>query len=310
MSQKTYLALLFSLFSIFLFGCQAAAQSPSPTPAPASRAEPGISIVSWNIEWYPGMRRFARGEEMRAHAERVKPVLAEINPDIFLAQEMRDWQSFAELTDVVPGLRPAVVSMFVSPQDGSYWRQQVAIGSKLYTKAAWAEEWRAGEDIHPRRGFTAALIRIPNTFRFLLVYSVHLKSNLSRSEEERQRNYDTRDESIRQLLAHIRHMQDTVFPDRIAGVVVGGDFNTNQDGQFGDNVVSMMVEAGFFHTWSDVPREERLTWRGSDRFQPTTFDHFFTKGVGEPRAEMLEVPDDTSDHWPVRIFIPFSALRE
>lgn len=261
-----------------------------------------IKIVTWNIEWYPGKRRFARRAEMDAHAELVKKELEKINPDIFLAQEMRDWQSFAELSDVVPGLRPAVVSAFTGPEDGEYWRQQLGIASKLPVLAAWSEPWSEGE-IHPRRGFSAAAVQIPGTIDLLLVYCVHLKSNRAADEAEAELNFRTRDESIRQLLAHIHAMEENVFPERVIGVVVGGDFNTNHDGQFGDNVVKMMTEAGFYHTWGDTPREDRLTWRGSDRFEPTTFDHFFTKGLGEPRAVMLEVSDDTSDHWPVEVIV-------
>ncbi len=105
------------------------------------------------------------------------------------------------------------------------------------------------------------------------------------------------------LLAHVEQMKNVVFEDRVSGVIIGGDFNTNQDGQFDDRVIEMMIDAGFHHTWHGVPREQRLTWRGSDRFEPTTFDHFFTKGVEQVQARMLTVPDETSDHWPVEIEI-------
>ncbi|TVP80356.1 MAG: hypothetical protein EA353_04045 [Puniceicoccaceae bacterium] len=137
----------------------------------------------------------------------------------------------------------------------------------------------------------------------LLVYSLHLKSNLSNSEEQTQLNYRLREESIRQLLAHVEQMENVVFEGRVSGVVIGGDFNTNHDGQFGDRTIAMMVEAGYDHTWDGVAREDRLTWRGSNRFEPTTFDHFFTKGIEKTQARMLTVSDESSDHWPVEIEI-------
>ncbi len=277
-------------------------------PAPASD---GLSVVTWNIEWYPGKKNFARGEEMREHAEIVQAELKRINPDIFLAQEMRDWDSFARLTDVVPGLRPAVVSAFTSRRTGQYWRQQLGIASKLPVMAAWSERWQMQDDIQPPRGFASALVRLPGPgMRYLLVYSLHLKSNLSRTEEEAQRNYVERDESIRQVLQHIREMKENAFQDNIVGVIVAGDFNTNQDGQFDDNVTKMLEEAGFHQAWGKMPKEERATWRGSDRFEPTTFDHIFTKGLGSPQAEMLTVPDETSDHWPVRVIISAEDLAQ
>jgi endonuclease/exonuclease/phosphatase family metal-dependent hydrolase len=261
-----------------------------------------VSIIAWNIEWYPGKRRFAVRDERWAHADLVKAELKRLDPDIFLAQEIRNWEAFGDLCDAVPGLRPVALSAFYGPLDGEYWDQQIGIGSRLPVMAAWSEPWQMG-DVKPRRGFTAATIRIPRSLDLLLVYSLHLKSNLADDHEDRLLNYRMRDESIRQLLEHIRYMKETVFVDRIVGVIVGGDFNTNNDEQFGDNAIQMMIDAGFHHSWEGVPREERLTWRGSNRFQPSTLDHFFTKGVGEPIAELLEVADETSDHWPLRITI-------
>jgi endonuclease/exonuclease/phosphatase family metal-dependent hydrolase len=280
-------------------------------PAPGFGAESGggLSVVSWNIEWYPGKKNFARGEEMRAHAAVVQAELEKIDPDIFLAQEMRDWDSFARLTDVVPDLRPAVVSAFTSRRSGEYWRQQLGIASKLPVLAAWSERWATQDEVQPPRGFAAAMIRLPGPgVRHLLVYSLHLKSNLAADEEETKLNHRERDESIRQLLAHMRDMKENTFKDTIVGVIAGGDFNTNQDGQFGDKVMKMMEEAGFHQTWGRTAKADRATWRGSDRFEPTTFDHIFTLGLGKPQAEMLTVPDETSDHWPVRVVIPAEDL--
>jgi endonuclease/exonuclease/phosphatase family metal-dependent hydrolase len=271
----------------------------SPGETNAESAET-IRIVSWNIEWYPGKRRSPDEAQIQAHTAVVKSELKKINPDVFLAQEMADWQSFAELTDAVPGLRPAVLSAFVSEDTGEYWRQQLGIASKLPVEAAWSEPWAVG-DPTPRRGFSAAVIRLPGKDRLLLVYCLHLKSNRSNSDEETQLNFRTREESTRQLLAHIKKVEETVFPGRIAGVVIGGDFNTNQDGQFEDKTLDMLLESGFHQAWEGVPREARLTWRGSSRFEPTTFDHFFTKGLGKPKARLLEVADETSDHWPLEI---------
>ena len=262
-----------------------------------------VTLVSWNIEWYPGMARFARSAQRRSHEVAVKAELERIQPDIFLAQEMRGWEPFADLCAVVPDLQPVVVSAFRSPYSGEYWQQQIGIASKLSVHAGWSEPWRRGNDFEVVRGFSVAAVRIPGTFHLLLVYSVHLKSNLARSEEHVELNYKIRDESIRQLLEHVREMREVAFPDRVLGVVVGGDFNTNHDGQFGDNVVRLMEQAGFYNTWGDTPKEERDTWRGSERFESTTLDYFFTKGLGEPQAVMLEVSEETSDHWPVKLVI-------
>jgi len=265
-------------------------------------AKTSLTIISWNIEWYPGKTRFARGPDMAAHAALVNGQFAEMNPDIFLAQEMRDWNAFALLCDHVEGLRPASVSAFTSEETGEYWNQQLGIGANLYVAAAWSEPWREGKEISPRRGFNVAVLRLPGGYDHLLVYNVHLKSNRSSNDEEAEQNYRTREESVRQLIAHVADMKERVFKERIKGVVIGGDFNTNHDGQFGgDKTIAMMEEAGFHNTWKGVPREDRLTWRGSNRFEPTTFDYIFTMGLPETTARLIPVEDGSSDHWPVAI---------
>ena len=274
-------------------------------------ADAGLRVVAWNIEWYPGKKNFARGEEMRAHAQVVREELRKINPDILLAQEMRDWDSFARLTDAVPDLRPAVVSAFTSRRTGEYWRQQLGIASKLPVMAAWSERWAMQNEVQPPRGFAAALIRLPGPGRrHLLVYSLHLKSNLAADDSETEMNYRERDESTRQLLAHIRDMKENAFKETIVGVIVGGDFNTNQDGQFGDNVMKMMEEAGFHQTWGRAARADRATWRGSDLHGSATFDHIFTLGLGKPQAELLAVPEGASDHGAVQIVISPEVLAQ
>jgi len=293
-----------SLLILLLYATTLASGTDSPQvdSAQTTSSPDSLRVISWNIEWYPGQRRNPTPEEAQHHAERVKPIVARLNPDLLLAQEIANWQAFAELCDAVPDLRPAVVSAFHSEQTGEYWDQQLAIASKLPVLAAWSEPWSEGE-IHPRRGFSAAAIQLPDSDQLLLVYNVHLKSNRSSSDEETALNYQTREESVRQLIAHVDHMRSTVFPGRIAGVIIGGDFNTNHDGQFGDRTIAMLIEAGYHQTWQDTPRDKRLTWRGNPRFEPTTFDYFFTKDLPQVRATLLET-GEVSDHWPLLIEIP------
>jgi endonuclease/exonuclease/phosphatase family metal-dependent hydrolase len=271
-----------------------------PAATPSTTSGRTISVVAWNIEWYPGKSQKASPAKQEAHKELVKAELKKINPDIFLAQEIRAWNDFTELCDAAPGLQVAVVSRFLHREDVGL--QQTAIASRLAAVSAWYDNWRPAKD-QPPRGYTAAVLEIPDTDKLLLVYSLHLKSNLARRPSDEQANYDQRDESIRQILAHIERMENDAFKGRIVGVIVGGDFNTNHDGQFGDNVVKMMTDAGFVNTWGKTPRKDRHTWRGSDRYEPTTFDYVFVRGLEASTAELVEVSDETSDHWPVKVEI-------
>ncbi len=275
------------------------------SPEPSGKAET-LRVLAWNIEWFPGRRIEPEPEAMVEHMAVVQEQIKLLNPDVLLAQEIRSWQDFSDLVSVVPGLKPAVVSAFSNEETGEYWRQQLAIATNLPVFAAWSEAWKEGRTVTPRRGFSAAALVIPGTEKLLLVYSVHLKSNRSSNEQEEQFNFETRNESVRQLLEHVRNSEEVLFKGRIAGVIVGGDFNTNHDGQFADEVIELMVQGGFFNTWKDVDRDDRLTWRGSSRFVPTTFDFIFTKGLPELKAELLAVPEGNSDHWPLLLEIPKS----
>lgn len=234
----------------------------------------------------------------------VQARLKELQPGIFLACEIRDWGAFEELVSVVPGLRVHNVSHFRSRDTGMLFPQQLAVASQLRVRASWSETWRPTMPGNPR-GFSFAALEAPTGDGLWLVYSLHLKSNRSTNEEQAQTNFRFRNESIRQLLQHIEEMETIVFPGEVRGVIVAGDINTDHDGRFGDQVVQMMVEAGFTNTWANVAREERLTWRGSDRFEPTTFDYIFVRGLEAGDAVMHSVAADESDHHALSVEIRF-----
>lgn len=56
-----------------------------------------ISIVTWNIEWFPGQRPNASAAEARRHMEQIQRAVREIDADIWMLQEMRDRPSVEEL---------------------------------------------------------------------------------------------------------------------------------------------------------------------------------------------------------------------
>lgn len=270
---------------------------------PSSDASENVSIVAWNLEWYPGGRPEPSVEGALLHEMVAKSELAKIDPDVFLAQEIRSWADFERLASSLPGLQTAVVSAFLRGSKPA--NQQLAIASRLPVNCAWAEMWKPATPAPPR-GFSAAVLEVPDSDKLLLVYSVHLKSNV-RSSTEKAKNYSMREESARQLLDHVRDME-LLFEGRISGIVIGGDFNTNHDGRIGDTTISIMIAGGFHNTWSGVAAEDRHTWRGSDRFPPTTFDYIFTKGIAPLTAHVIDA--QASDHRPVELSVPLSELRD
>jgi endonuclease/exonuclease/phosphatase (EEP) superfamily protein YafD len=197
-----------------------------------------------------------------------------------------------------------VVSSFRSETDGTLWPQQIGIASNQPVEAAWAEAWH--QTIGLPRGFSFAAVNLPAPETgVLLVYGVHLKSNRGSNDFEALANSRMREESAAQLLEHVSQMERLTFKGRIRGILIAGDFNTNQDGQFGDATLDILVKGGFHNTWAGVEKKNRLTWRGSEQFEPTTFDYIMTKGLPAMTAKMIEVPEAASDHRPVTITLSF-----
>lgn len=265
-----------------------------------------IRVVAWNAQWFPGQQFGTPSEAAeRRHEAVAQKVVRSLEADIFLGQEMRDWKSFDRLVSVKDGMKVAVVSHFPDRDTGQLWKQQVGIASRLPVVAAWSQAFDMTLEAMTR-GFSLAVVEVPGSEdEVLLFYSVHLKSNFSHTEEGREVNFRIRDESIEQLLEHVDRMERLMWKGKVAGVIVGGDFNTNHDGQFGDQVVEKMVAAGFSNTWSKIPRSQRLTWRGNDKFPATTFDYLFVKGsrLKFGNAELFKVPNAASDHHAVSLRI-------
>lgn len=79
-------------------------------------ASPGwadpIRVVTWNMEWFPGGSPTSSELQRILHMSAAKEALHQMQPDVFAAQEIRDWDSFAEVASVLPNLVPLVVSRY------------------------------------------------------------------------------------------------------------------------------------------------------------------------------------------------------
>lgn len=261
---------------------------------------PPLKAVVWNLEWFPGRKPHASIEQQQAHMAAVQQALKALDPDIFIAEEVGDWDVFAQLVSVVPGLQVDTVSAFrQSGRGGPITRQQVAIASKLPANSTWSEPWKHSA-ASPPRGFAFAALTLPD-HRLLFVYGLHLKSNLTTATKPESENMAKREDSAHQILAHVADMRRTYKDTPLAGVLIGGDFNTNHEGQgwHGERTLDILDEAGMWNCWSGVLPAQRLSWRGARSFPPTTFDFFFTEGLGRPIAMLGSPPKTTSDHRPV-----------
>ncbi len=267
---------------------------------PCLQAAP-LKVVSWNLEWFPGKRPTASAAEADAHMNAAREALKKINPDVFIGLEVRDWASFNELISALPGLTTHVVSNFTDPLTGEIRPQQIGIASRLTCRAGSWETWKANVP-NISRGFSYTALEQKDG-SLLMVYGNHLKSNHGDASEVA----TIRNEQAKQLIGQ-REIVEKAFKDRkIAGWILAGDFNTNQDGQFPQcHVIEELTAAGFHNTWASTPREKRLTWQAdpNGRFESTTFDYFFTLGLGELNAILLDSAENVSDHHPIELILP------
>jgi endonuclease/exonuclease/phosphatase family metal-dependent hydrolase len=266
-------------------------------------AEPtSIRITTWNLEWFPnGSAHDATPEVQAQRIAAAADVLRPINPDIILLQEVRDYDACARLGEAIaPGMyHVAICSAFKEPFQSGLGKQQVAILSKYQAQAAWAERWKSMNGVDPPRGFAFGWFKIGS--QDIGVYSVHLKSNLithGNRESETAKNIQKREIAIAQLLTHVHDVIATTLP-RIKGVVIGGDFNTNQDQAMftAERTLDSLAGAGYQNGFEELPLPQRVTHPGTHGFPDATFDFIFAKNLTASQPNVART--NASDHWPV-----------
>lgn len=279
--MKVYLNLLFVLFTL------------------SSQA---LTVMSWNLEWFPGRDPHPNPLTERIQMNSAQSTLKQLNPDVLIGLELRNWKVFNQLVSVIPDMRVHVVSAFRFDESGEIQKQQIGIASRLQANSAWFEPWKVTAEKTPR-GFSFAALEDPKTKKLLMIYGLHLKSNRNGKDGGGEKaNIAMRHESIRQLMEHTAKIETIYKTKNIKGWILAGDLNTNDDDQFkGDQTIDKIKSAGFWDTWEGTPLAKRLTWRGGGPFSGTTFDYIFTKKLGFPKAQVATAPSIASDHLPVLI---------
>jgi endonuclease/exonuclease/phosphatase family metal-dependent hydrolase len=261
-----------------------------------------VRCTTWNLEWFPnGSAHDASPDEQNRRITGAASVLRPLHPDILLLQEVRDYDACSRLGDAIePGAyHVEICSAFKEPFRSGLGRQQVAIVSRFQAQAAWSEQWKSVEGIDPPRGFAFAWFKIRGAD--IGVYSLHLKSNLitrGNKEDEAAKNIRKREVAIDQLVVHVRDFIGAKIP-AINRLIVGGDFNTNQDqAMFAlEKTLGFLKNEGFQNAFEGLPPPQRVTHPANHGYPDATFDYLFGKNfkIGQAFATATEV----SDHWPV-----------
>lgn len=264
--------------------------------ATESLAQTQVKAAFWNIAWFPGKRPNAyKGEQVR-QIKAVHEDIRRLDADVIGLEEMRDFESASLAVQPLAGFKVDVCSNF-PPREGQAEAQQVAIASRLPPMSAWAEDWKAGSAITPPRGFAFAAYEVAPK-KMLLVYALHLKSNRGEIVE----NIAIREESMRQLLAHMKDMERAYGKLGSITWLVGGDFNTAPDDPRFKNEKTLrdLTAGGFRWSWEGMPLEQRVTLPPDARFPAACFDHIYYRGATLRKAEVIETHDKSSDHRAIR----------
>jgi endonuclease/exonuclease/phosphatase (EEP) superfamily protein YafD len=289
------------LFAATFFATPLAAQTPTahPTSSPAS-----ITVTFWNVQWFPGRRPNAsRGEENR-QIRAVHGDLAQLNADIIALEEVRDWNHAALAVKPLSGFKVDVCATF-PPREGQNEAQQVAITSRLPSLSAWSELWKPSGAVVPPRGFAFAAYELTPR-HLLLVYALHLKSNRGEIHED----IRIREESMQQLVAHLKAMEAAYGKLGTLSWIVGGDFNTAPDEpRFGsEKTIPTLRADGFQWCWQGVSFNSRITVPADLRYPAASFDQIFYRGPTLVKAWVANTSPQSSDHRAVNAV--FSCSRD
>ncbi len=268
-----------------------------------------VLVATWNMKWFPSGIADLRNDDAAerktiagagrlladAFADQTRKSGADL---IVLAQEVRDAEAMTNYVAAagIKGLKVVAVSNF---RDGDVpiW-QQVAILSTLPVLDAGYATWAKGIGVSIPRGFAYALLDGGKEGP-IACFSLHLKSNLNRSgsDVEGQRNIYKREASAAQILAVVRKMRDA-FPDRELRVVVGGDFNTNDDDleYVSEATLRSFYGAHFRSCFRDLRRDQKVTRPGTNGFPDMTFDYILYRGFDRIVSRKIYPGPPLSDH--------------
>jgi endonuclease/exonuclease/phosphatase (EEP) superfamily protein YafD len=274
---------------LLCFGSVFAQPSPSPQPA----FSPSVFTATfWNVQWFPGRRPNAtRGEENR-QLRAVHADLAQLSSDLIAFEEVRDYEHAALAVKPLPGFKVDVCSNF-PPREGQTEAQQVAITSRLQPLSAWSEVWKPSGAIMPPRGFAFAAYQLAPR-QLLLVYALHLKSNRGEIRED----IRIREESMLQMVAHMKAMDSAYGKLGALSWIVGGDFNTAPDDpRFArEKTMRALTGNGLAWSWQNIPFANRVSLPADKLYPAACFDHIFYRNARLISARAISTSPQSSDH--------------
>lgn len=260
-------------------------------------AEP-LRVTTWNLQ--------SDGVTSASGTNQVSLALAaatlkELNPDVILLQQVRDWQTCGQLAKALkPESYNVVVCSSFRDEPGRAGRnQQVAILARHKAYFSWSEPWRAQNGVAGSGGFVFAAIQIGD--QRVGVFSAQLDHPSAPSTGAAPQGVIAQVQAAAtgQLLEQVGSVANWVA-NRVHSFVIAGSLeNLHQDLPGArTSALQLLEHAEFFDACRDVPASQRNTLAPGVGSMARTTDYIFAQMpalVSNPTI----MPTSFSDHYPV-----------
>lgn len=271
-----------------------------------------VIVTTWNMKWFPSGKADLRAEPAyeRENVARAGRVLADAFAEqsrsrkgsadlIVLAQEMRDvavCEDFVRASGI-PGLKVVTVSNYKDNGGVPLWLQ-MAIMSTLPVLDSGYTIWSTGDGVSIPRGFAFALLDAGEAGT-IACFSIHLKSNVNRSGslQESQENIYKREAAAGQILAAVKELRRRNHGRKLR-ILVGGDFNTNEDDPafVSEATLRSFYGAHYRSCFRDWKKSQCVTCSGNRLFPDATFDYILYHGFDRIVSRRIYEGAPVSDH--------------
>ncbi|NLB66052.1 MAG: hypothetical protein GX803_06255 [Lentisphaerae bacterium] len=227
------------------------------TPPPAASLE-RIRVATYNIENFTDARNDGperTPERYVAQARGAADIIAEVNPDILLLQEIENARVLIYLNSLFQQPYDYIYVTRLRRPNGTRDRLNLGLLSRLPPRRVRQLDFHAlGGPVRPARGTIAATFHLPGDFA-LMTYGIHLKSNFGD---------DARNRAHRGLALHVIGGDAVAqtyrnLPRETAAMILG-DTNVDPDTpQFADDPSLEPLAGAFADLWLGRPIDERTT---------------------------------------------------
>ena len=233
-----------------------------------------LRVTTWNLE------SPLNADTNEVRLQEAAAALKQLNPDVILLQQVRDWKMCGQLAQA---LKPAqysvqVCSSFRDARTGALSAQQVAILSKAKAYFSWSEAWRPQDESALTGGFAFAALQFgQQRFGF---FSVQAGAAAADERNPGQLVAATKAKAVSaaQLLEQVGSVSNWVA-NRVEAFVVGATFDPRAAGwpAARDNTLRLLEVADFDDAFRGV---QTITVPGKAGQPGTAADYILTLPAG------------------------------